>query len=301
MPASTTPWSHPLIKRGKLGSPLVEVTPFVFRDRLYRLENWQMQWEFPGSADGTACQQDQVRIRDLATGTVVATPLTGYGLGLAFVWEDRVHVFAGHWGAGAKWNITEIALTTSTDLTHWTTPEIVLRASPDEKLFNVGVCRGDGKFVLLVESNDPRWPPFTFKYFTSTDLRSWQPVPDAIYGHDKYVGGPALYHEGGWYYTLYLEALSGPRYETRVTRSRDLVHWTDAPAGRPFLTFDTAQPVHPLRSTTIRESNASDAELCFWQGRTLVYFTGGDQQVCGDLRWAEFNGTPRELLEAFYR
>ncbi len=300
-PTSAPAWRHPLPHRRKLNSPLVEVTPFAFRDRLYRLENWQMQWEHPGSPDGTACQQDAVRIRDLATDRIVATPLTGHGLGMAFVWDGRVHVFAGNWGAGAKWNIVEISLTTSTDLEHWTAPEVVLRAQPDEKFFNVAVCRGDGHFALLVETNDPRWPPpFTFKYFTSPDLRHWTPVPDGIYGHAKYVGGPALYFEGGRYYTLYLEALPGPRYETRIARSRDLVHWEDAPADRPFLTFDPSQPVHPLRSTTIRESNASDAELCSWQGKTIVYFTGGDQQVCGDLQVSEYNGTPRELLESFF-
>ncbi|MBP6507772.1 MAG: hypothetical protein KA257_09430 [Opitutaceae bacterium] len=298
---SSTPWHHPLTKRGKLDSPLVEVTPFVFRDRLYRLENWQKQWEFPGTPDGTACQHDSVRIRDMETDRVVATPLTGHGLSVAFVWEDRVHVFGGKWGPDGKWNIEEIILTTSTDLIHWTAPEVVLRAQPNEKFFNVGVCRGPDQFALLVETNDPAWPPpFTFKYFTSPDLRQWTPVPDGIYGRAKYVGGPALYFEGGWYYTLYLEALAGPSYENRITRSHDLIHWDDAPPSRPFLTFDPTAPVHPLRSATIRESNASDAELCYWRGRTLVYFTGGDQQVCGDLQSADFAGTPRELLASFF-
>jgi len=31
-----------------------------------------------------------------------------------------------------------------------------------------------------------------------------------------------------------------------------------------------------------------------------VYFNGGDQQTCGDLQQAEFNGTPQQLLERFY-
>lgn len=290
-----------MIKRGKLNSPLVEVTPFVFQDRLYRLENWQKQWEFPGSPDGTECQNDAIRIRDMATDRIITTPLTGHGLGMAFVWENRVHVFAGNWGEGAKWNIEEIVLTTSTDLEHWTTPEVVLLAQPNEKFFNVGICHGPDQFALLVETNDPTWPPpFTFKYFTSADLRRWTPVPDGIYGREKYVGGPALYYEGDYYYTLYLEALPGPSYETRIARSQDLVNWEDAPDGRPFVTFDSTQPVHPLRSATICESNASDVELCYWQERTLVYFTGGDQQVCGDLQWAEYDGTPQTLLESFF-
>ncbi|MBI2924580.1 MAG: alpha-L-fucosidase [Verrucomicrobia bacterium] len=300
-PATGSAWTHPLTNRRKLNSPLVEVTPFVFKDRLYLLENWQKQWEFPGSPDGSRFAKDEVRIRDVAADKIVSTPLTGHGLGMAFVWQGRVHVFAGNWGTKKKWEITEIEMVSSDDLVSWTKPEVVLRAEPQEKFFNVSVCRGRDQFVLLVESNDPKWPPFTFKYFVSDDLRHWTPVPDAIYGRDKYVGGPALYFEGDWYYTLYLESLGQNRYETRLTRSRDLLRWQDAPAGRPFVTFNPTNTVHPLRPAHVRESNASDAEVVHWKGKTLVYFTGGDQQLAGDLQLAEFNSTPRELFESFFK
>lgn len=293
-------WTHPLTNRRKLNSPLVEVTPFVFRDRLYLLENWQKQWEFPGSPDGSRFQEDEVRIRDVEADTIISTPLRGHGLGTAFVGNDRVHVFAGAWGKEKKWHITEIQTTWSADLTNWSQPEVVLRAEPQEKFFNVSVCRGPDRFVMLVESNDPKWPPFTFKYFVSDDLRCWQSVPGAIYGRDKYVGGPALYFAHGWYYTLYLESLGNGQYETRITRSRDLLRWQDAPAGRPFLTFNPTNRVHPLRPAHVRECNASDGEVVYWRGKTLVYFTGGDQHLAGDLQLAEFDGTPRELFESFF-
>ncbi|MBX7256117.1 MAG: hypothetical protein K1Y02_07120 [Candidatus Hydrogenedentes bacterium] len=293
-------WTNPLVYKGKLNSPLVEVTPFVFNERLYLLENWQKQWEFPGSTDGSHTQHDEVRIRDVDADSIVSVPLVGHGLGMAFVHNGEVFVFAGNWGKGEKWNITAIEMVSSKDLVNWTKPVVVLRAAPDEKFFNVSVCRGDEGFVLLVESNDPRWPAFTFKYFRSDDLINWQPVPDGLYGTDKYVGGPALYYEGSYYYTLYLQSLGEGKYETRVTRSKDLVHWEDAPESRPFVTFNPKNTVHPLRPPEIRECNASDAELCAWKGRTIVYYTGGDQHLAGDLQWAEFDGTPRELLERFF-
>jgi alpha-L-fucosidase len=293
-------WTHPLTHRIKLNSPLVEVTPFVFHDRLYLLENWQKQWEFPGSPDGSHFQEDEVRIRDVELDRVVATPFRGHGLGMAFVWQGRVHVFAGNWGTEKKWNISEIEMTSSSDLQTWTSPRVVLKAEPSEKFFNVSVCRGDDAFALLVESNDPKWPPFTFKYFTSSDLHQWAPVPGGLYGTNKYVGGPALYHEGHWYYTLYLESLGSGAYETRITRSRDLVRWEDAPPGRPFVPFNPTNTIHSLRPAGLREKNASDAEVVYWRGRTLVYFTGGDQQLAGDLQRAEFAGTPAELFERFF-
>jgi alpha-L-fucosidase len=300
VPSRGAAWTHPLTNRRKLNSPLVEVTPFVLKDRLYLVENWQKQWDHPGSPDGSRFQEDEVRIRDVEADRVVATPLVGHGLGMALVWQDRVYVFAGDWGKEKKWQITTITLTSSADLASWRQPEVVLRAEPQEKFFNVSVCRGLDRFVLLVESNDPQWPPFTFKYFVSDDLRRWKPVADAIYGHDKYVGGPALYYEDGWYYTLYLESLGQNRWETRITRSQDLVRWQDAPTGRPFVTFNPANTIHPLRPGHLREVNASDAEVVYWRGQTLVYFTGGDQQLAGDLQLAEFNGTPRELFERFF-
>ncbi len=293
-------WRNPLVKKGKLDSPLVEVTPFVFSGRLYLLENWQKQWEFPSAPDGSRSREDEVRIRDVKANRIVSIPLVGHGLGMAFVWKNRVYVFAGKWAVKKKWNITEIEMVSSTDLIHWTKPVVVLKAEPQEKFFNVSVCRGKDQFVLLVESNDPAWPAFTFKYFVSDDLLHWKRVPNALYGRDKYVGGPALYFENGTYYTLYLHALGSGRYETRITRSTDLVHWQDAPAGRPFVTFDSNNKVHSLRSATIHECNASDVELCLWQGKTLVYFTGGDQHYAGDLQWAEFAGTPAELFERFF-
>lgn len=293
-------WKNPLHYKGKLDSPLVEVTPFVFQDKLYRLENWQKQWEFPGSPEGSRMTEDEVRIRDMASGEVVSVPFTGHGLGMALVNEGTVYVFSGNWGTEKKWNITEIEMVSSTDLVHWSTPVVVLRAEPQEKFFNVSVCKGETGFVLLVESNDPAWPAFTFKYFRSGDLLHWNRVPDALYGREKYVGGPALYFENKFYYTLYLQSLGEGRYETRVTRSKDLVHWQDAPDERPFVTFNPENAVHPLRPAGTREANASDAELCAWQGKTIVYYTGGDQQLAGDLQWAEFDGSPADLLERFY-
>ena len=67
------------------------------------------------------------------------------------------------------------------------------------------------------------------------------------------------------------------------------------------MTFQPENKVHPLRPDDIRETNASDAELCYFRDRTYVYYTGGDQQFCGDLQRAEFMGAPRELLEYFFR
>lgn len=57
VPAANTPWTHPLTHKRKLNSPLVEVTPFVFKERFYLLENWQKQWGFPGVPSSSAYEK----------------------------------------------------------------------------------------------------------------------------------------------------------------------------------------------------------------------------------------------------
>jgi alpha-L-fucosidase len=300
-----TAWKNPLVKEGYLNSPLVETTPFVFHGRLYLAETYQAFVDSASKTPGAESDKDTIRIRDLQTNRVVSVALREHTFGTAFVRGDAVYVFSARCTPGKPWRTcTSVSMTRSTDLKAWSEPRTVLEAEPGEQVFNVAVCRGslDGaeKFVLLYETNDPKYPPFTFKYCRSDDLARWERVPGALYGTDKYVGGPALYFEGGWFYTLYLEALPNTEYETRITRSRDLRHWQDAPKDRPFLTFDREKKNLPLRPPELHETNASDAELCYFRGRTIVYFTGSDQQVAGDLQRARFGGTPRELFEKFF-
>lgn len=294
-------WVNPIVKQGRLNSPLVESTPFAFNDRLYLLENNQRFWDVPSAKPGDFFNEDEIRIRDVETGNLVSTALTNFAFGTALVWNDTVYVFAGHYGEGNPWRqITSISMTASSDLKNWSEPITVLEASSNEFFFNTAVTKGPDGFVLLYETNDPTWPPFTFRYMKSDDLRNWEAIPGALYGTDKYVGGPALYHEGDWYYTLYLDNI-GTGWVTRITRSKDLVNWEDAKPERPFVAFDSTHTNLPLLNPSIRENNASDVELCYFNGKTVLYFTGSDQTTAGDLQWAIFEGTPQELFEHFFR
>jgi alpha-L-fucosidase len=294
-------WENPIQKEERLGSPLVETSPFVFQEKLYLLENNQRFWDIPGAKPGDYFHEDEIRIRDLEADQIVATPLKNHGFGTVLTWEGKVYVFAGDYGQGKPWRkMTEITMTSSEDLINWSEPKTVLRAHDNEYFFNTAVCRGKDGFVLLYETSDKQWQPFTFRYMQSTDLENWQEIPGAIYGENKYVGGPALYYGGGWYYTLYLESLQ-PGYETRITRSKDLIKWEDAPEDRPFVTFNPSHKNIPLIDPDISENNASDVELCYFQGKTILYFTGSDQTTAGDLQRANFDGTPEELFKHFFK
>ena len=301
MPATRASWQSPLVDTAVLRDSLaVEVTPFVLRDRLYLLENVPKAKEFPYEIPQYRFHEDEIRIRDVAEDRVVSVVLRNHYFGSAFVWEGRVYVFAGDYGEDQPWwHITRIVMTSSEDLVHWTSPVTVIESENGEHLYNTAVCRGADAFILLYETNDAQWPPFTFKYCASPDLAHWERIPGAVYGRDKYVGGPALYYEGRCYFTLYLHALGGA-YETRVTRSHNLIDWEDAPADRPFLAVDPDFAPQPELFPDVRELSVSDPDMCAWQGKTLVYYFSGNQQGQGVLKLAECAGTPCNLLEGFY-
>jgi len=299
---SAATWKCRLHKTAVIGPRIAgETTPFVLNDRLYRVENHTRQFDFPDKDTDYRFLEDEIRIRDVEADRIISIPLRGHYFGHGFPWNGRLYLFAGDYENGPlKWKIKRIVMTSSEDLLHWTEPRVVIESENGECLFNTAVCRGKDRYIMLYETDDKRWKPFTFKYCESDDLIHWMRIPGAIYAKDKYVGGPALYYEGGRYYTLYLQALGGGTYETRITRSTDLISWEDAPEGRPFLTFNPENRPDIELHPEVYELNASDAELCFWKGRTIVYFNGGNQLGVGDLQVAEFAGTPRELLEHYY-
>jgi alpha-L-fucosidase len=294
-------WKNPIVKKGYLHSPVCEATPFVFNDKLYRLETWQAYWDLPAPApEGKNYQDDTVRVVDVETNKIVGVAFKQHAFATAFVWDGRVYVFASKWIDGPlPRSAYSIEMTSSSDLVHWSEPVTVIKTEKPERTFNTAVCRAGDHFVMLYESDDPKYVPFTFKYYTSTDLKNWTPVPNALYDPHKYVGGPALYYFADTFYTLYLEDLGG-KWETRITRSKDLVHWQDAPKDRPFITFDPNHDHLPFQPPNVKECNASDVELCEWNGKTFIYFTGGIQQYAADLQWAEYEGTPQKLLEYFF-
>jgi len=307
-PSSATdkPWTNPIQKRGYLNSPLVETTPFVFKGQLYLLEFWRSGWDWPDvPGEGKAAAESQAWVAHLPQGPerydrrkYIAPVWDRRTLGTAIVDGDRVYVFAVDERSGR----TRVDMTWSDDLKVWSKPVTVL-TSPHKQVFNVAVTRDTDGFAFLWETNGVG-RPFTmcFGRIESLDDR-WNDgiIEGAVYGAGKYTGGPALYFADGWYYLLYLEALGGYRFETRLARSRDLKNWLDAQPGRAFLPFNPQHVGLPLHAPDDHETNASDAELCAYDGRTIIFFTGGRQTRAGDLQWAEYDGTAAQLFEHFFK
>ena len=295
-------WKHPIDNRKVVSKQFGgESTPFVFNDRLYRLENLMRSKDFPKEIPQYLFHEDGFRIRDADTDRVISVPLLNHYFATAFVRDNRVHVFCGDYGENQPWwHIKRYVRISSSDLVTWSAPETVAEANETEHLFNNSVCFDGNRYIMLIETDDPQWVKFTFKFYSSTDLINWTPIENAVYGPDKYVGGPALYHFDDMYYLLYLANKPPPVHVTRISRSADLINWVDAADDRPFLSFDPTYETDPENYPGSMEKNASDAELCEYRGKTIINFNGGNQVGCADLKESVFDGTPEQLLKSFF-
>lgn len=297
-------WTNPLKEHVRIAGTIGEVTPFVFRDRLYRIENFMRFNDFSGQPPGYRFHEDGFRIRDVADDRIISIPMLNHYFAIAFPWNDRVYVFAGDYEDNLPWwHIRRTTMISSDDLITWTKPQVVMEAENKEHLFNYAVCRANDKFIMLYETDDNRWPAFTMRFCESSDLVHWTKLgTDHIYGTNKYTGGPALYYdkEQDWFYCLYLEELSNRTWETRITRSRDLITWQDAPAGRPVVTFDATRDVNSDIWPGVKERSASDLELCEFQGKTHIYWINGNQQGAASQYRGTADGPANQYLRHFF-
>ncbi len=291
-----------------IGTHRFEMTPFHFHGELYLLENF-CDYEpagYPADQYPERTARDGFLIRRYRDGKLVGDPVRGCYFAGALAHEGRLYVFASAFDAPrftAGVSFRRLVRYTSDDLVHWSEPVTVFRhTEPGCMIFNTGTVWDGRRFVGVYETNEASAPlKFLFKFMVSDDLEHFTPVPGGEYGREKYVGANALYFAGEYYYLLYLHDRLDRTYETRVSRSRDLVHWEDAPADRPVMEPDPSHEVNPVARPGVMELNASDLELIEENGRTLAFWLGGDQHGCCDLQTAENPASMQELLEHYFR
>ena len=285
-----------------------ETTPFVFKGKLYRLECFVVYTDDHSKVNHSP--EDGSRIRDLSDNSIVSIPWRGHYYSQVFVWDDKVHIF----GTAMK-SITQIMHMVSDDLVNWSAPAVAITPEEGESLYNTDFCWDGERFVMLYETNDSAYPPFTFKYAQSTDLENWELIDGALYGTDKYVGGPALHYYDGWYYTVYVNALGKDLcsnypdnanmsnqypscYDSRIARSRDLITWVDSE--KIVVQANYNRLVNPEVFPGVVDINASDFAMCQWGEKVIMHWNGGNQMGCFDLQSAEFEGTEQQFLESFF-
>ena len=154
-------WVNRLKRTASIGIATHEVTPFVFNDRLYRVENHPRFLHFPTDDPTYRFHEDEVRIRDVESDEIISVPLCNHYFGAGFLHEGRLHIYAGDYGVDLPWrHHKKINWVYSDDLIHWSEPVAVIESEGDELLFNTAICRGPDRFIMLYETDDARWPPF---------------------------------------------------------------------------------------------------------------------------------------------
>jgi len=291
-----------IVKHGTIDLDLVETTPVVFRDRLYRFEYVRQHYKPNITGDS------YFRLIDVRTGEPTPGFAGGFHLGSAFVDGDTMYVT----GTDA-WGGQKVEIFWSTDLVNWES-KTALDLERYE-IFNTSICKvgnrktADG-YVMMFEIGAPREEAgvaFTARFAESQDLKTWNLTPaECVYAKDRYTAPHCLRHLDGYFYNFYLEAHEG--YEMRVVRSKDLAHWEPSPLN-PVLRHSPddkkiANPGLTAQQRAVVESaenrNNSDIDFCEYEGRTIITYSWGNQKGVEFLAEASYAGSVKSLLRGFF-
>ncbi len=201
------PLARPVIKKlGTIDLLMVETTPVVFKNRLYRFEYVRDNYH----ANKTSAS---FRFVDVATGKATPAFARGMHLGCAFVENETAYAFGVD-----KWGGSKISMFRSKDLDKW--EDRFALQLPGWGLYNTSVCKADNGYIMAIEVGEPKevvGVPFTTFFAESKDLLTWKLLPqECVYSKEKYTACPALRYLDGYFYTIYLEARPGPTYESRA-------------------------------------------------------------------------------------
>lgn len=287
---------RPLIRKlGTLDLDLVETTPVVVSDRL-----WRFEWVREGYWDN-ARKTNYFRFVDPESGEATAPFADGHEFGSAFVEGGTVYV-TGTQGRD------RVNLFVSRDLQTWESRPVL--AGGRYGIFNTSLCRAADRYVLMFEIDRPveeAGTAFTARFATSRDLRDWTLTPpECHYARDRYTAPHCLRWLDGWYYNFYLEAHDG--YEMRVVRSRDLIRWEASPLN-PVLRASPADQivanprlseVQRQRVESARNLNNSDLDFCEWRGQLRMTYSWGNQLGVEHLAGAVYDGSWEQFLRGWF-
>ncbi len=306
------PGKKPIIR--KLGTiatnDIVETTPVVFKDRLYRLEVIREAREW-NKEERKGWEEPCLRFVDVKSQEILPTFAINHTFGFAFAEGDIMYAVAG---ANPNWGSDTLHFYRSKDLRNW---ELFSEYHlPGFRIYNMNIAKMDDEYTLLIETNLPSEEcgpyPFTHRFAKSKDLINWELTPtECAFQKDKYTGSPALYTIPGdkHYYVGYCEALPNARYSNCIARSVDLINWEYSPYN-PVLMYDDVEDkkiASPFLTEKERERiekaldiNNSDMEFCEFLGRTIIYYSWGDQMGTEFLAEACYEGPLAEFLQGLF-
>lgn len=314
----------PIIK--KLGAVRLgmEQTPVIFKDRPILVESRL------AGADGIDVQH--IRIIDLETDEVYALLGNDHYFASAYAENGTLYVFCtdmhDHQAmtmfdeGDVEWHDNRgghnVCMYKTCDLKNFEYNEII--NCPQKRFWNTSVCKGDGCYMMAVEvrfeegfETDYIGVPFTSFFAKSYDLENWEMLPDEYsYTPDRYNACPAMRYFDGWYYMICLEELPALRYAPYIYRTKDFQHF-EVGFHNPFMMFgDDDRVICPGCEKNFNEReldllynglniNCSDLDLFEYNGKTVIFYSNGDQMSYSFLCKAEYDGKMQDLLEGFFK
>ena len=295
----TTPEKPSIIKLGTLDCDMVETSPVVFRNKLYRFEYVRQNYKPNSTGDS------YFRFIDVENGKPTPGFAAGYHLGSAYNDKDIMYVYGVN-----LWGESNIQVFWSDNLEMWSTKSAL--NLPGWGIYNSSVCRGKDNYIMAFEIGEPPEETgvrFTTRFAESSDLRNWTLLPsEYIYTKERYSACPDIHYLGGVYYMIYLEAKPGPTYESHIVRSNNLIDWESSPLN-PVLRHspedkiignDDLSPAQKERIANAKNLNNSDVGLCEFNGKVIIYYSWGNQQGVEHLAHAMYEGTLNNLLTGFF-
>jgi len=289
---------RPMIKKiGTIDCDMVETTPVVFKDKVYRFEYVRANYWNNQTGDSF------FRFIDHSTGNPTTSFAKGFHFGSAFVLDGTVYVTAVDRGDGER-----VFIFASHDLENW--DQWLAFELPGFGIFNTSMIKVKNKFVLMFEVGKPEKEAgvrFTARFATSSDLKKWEILSrDHNYAMDRYTAPHCLRYLDGYYYDFYLEAYNG--YEARVVRSRDLIHWESSPLN-PVLKASAKDKQITARNLPDRliqkianaeNCNNSDIDFCEFKGELIINYSWGNQLGQEFLGEAVYHGTQKQFLKGWF-
>jgi hypothetical protein len=286
-----------IVRKGTVEVDLVETSPVVFNNKVYRFEYVRAGYWNNDTGDS------YLRFIDHETGEPTKSFAEGFHLGSAFVYKDIVYVTAVD-----IWNGEEIYVFKSDDLNNW--DRWMAFKLPGYGIFNTSLDRAEDKFVLMFEIGKPEEEAgkrFTARFAVSDDLHNWEILPsDHNYAKDRYTAPHCLRYLDGYYYDFYLEVHDG--FETRVVRSKDLINWEASPLN-PVLKASPGDkkiansdlPEELKQKIAGAENiNNSDIDFCEYNGRLIINYSWGNQKGVEFLAEAYYEGTQEQFLKGWF-
>lgn len=177
-------------KMGAIDCDMVETTPLIFHDRLYRFEYVRNDYKPNETGDS------YFRFIDVESGKPTPAFAVGYHLGSAHVEGDTVYAYGVD-----MWGKSNIQVFWSKDLENWSSQSAL--NLPGWGIYNTSVCKGADGYVMAFEIGEPPeevGARFTNRFAVSNDLLNWELTPsECVYSKDRYTACPALRFLDGLY------------------------------------------------------------------------------------------------------